>query len=59
MLADDIKHCILTWKRSHEMHEVINHPLKRILNREILTLWHCAQRNSNGTRFTAYQKHIV
>ena len=35
MLPEEIKHYILTLKHSQEMHEVIHHPLKRTLNREI------------------------
>ena len=35
MLPEEIKHYILTLKNSQEMHEVVNHPLKRTLNREI------------------------
>ena len=35
MLPEEIKHYILTLKHSQEMHEIIHHPLKRTLNREI------------------------
>ena len=35
MLPEEIKHYILTLKHSHEMYDVIHHPLKIALNHEI------------------------